>query len=52
MNDHPTAQVGTCSARFDLLRELFASKLESGEDLGASLVVNIDGGRPNHGRLT
>src|SRR6266704_5755239 len=34
---------GTCSARFDPLRELFAAKLESGEDLGASLAVNIDG---------
>src|SRR3954469_21399644 len=43
MSDHPTAPGGTCSARFDPLRELFAAKLESGEDLGASLVVNIDG---------
>ncbi len=43
MSDHPTALGGTCSARFDPLRELFAAKLESGEDLGASLVVNIDG---------
>jgi CubicO group peptidase (beta-lactamase class C family) len=43
MSDHPPAQGGTCSARFDPLRELFAAKLESGEDLGASLVVNIDG---------
>jgi len=34
---------GACSARFDALRELFASKLESGADLGASLAVNIDG---------
>jgi hypothetical protein len=34
---------GTCSARFDPLRELFAAKLESGEDLGASLALNIDG---------
>jgi CubicO group peptidase (beta-lactamase class C family) len=34
---------GTCSARFDSLRELFAAKLQSGEDLGASLAVNIDG---------
>ena len=29
--------------RFDPLRELFAAKLESGEDLGASLALNIDG---------
>src|SRR6516165_5607875 len=43
MNDHPTPLGGTCSARFDPLRELFAAKLESGEDLGASLAVNIDG---------
>ncbi len=42
MRDHPTALGGTCSARFDPLRELFAAKLESGEDLGASLAVNID----------
>ncbi len=43
MSDHPTALGGTCSARFDPVRELFAAKLESGEDLGASLAVNIDG---------
>ena len=43
MNDHPTPLGGTCGARFEPLRELFAAKLESGEDLGASLVFNIDG---------
>src|SRR5215211_740003 len=43
MSDHPTPPGGTCSARFDPLRELFAAKLKSGEDLGASLAVNIDG---------
>jgi CubicO group peptidase (beta-lactamase class C family) len=43
VNDHPTPLGGTCSARFDPLRELFTAKLESGEDLGASLAVNIDG---------
>ena len=43
MSDHPMALGGTCIARFDPLRELFAAKLESGEDLGASLVFNIDG---------
>ena len=43
MNDHPTPLGGTCSARFEPLRELFAAKLESGEDLGASLAFNIDG---------
>ena len=34
---------GTCSARFEPLRELFAARLASGEDLGASIAVNIDG---------
>ena len=43
MNDHPTPLGGTCSARFEPLRELFVTKLQSGEDLGASLAVNIDG---------
>jgi CubicO group peptidase (beta-lactamase class C family) len=43
MNDLSTPLGGTCTARFDRLRELFAAKLESGEDLGASLAVNIDG---------
>ena len=43
MSDHPAVLGGTCSARFDALRELFAAKLEAGEDLGASLAVNIDG---------
>jgi CubicO group peptidase (beta-lactamase class C family) len=43
MSEHPTPLGGTCSARFEPLRELFASKLESGEDLGASVAVNIDG---------
>jgi CubicO group peptidase (beta-lactamase class C family) len=43
MNDYPTPLGGTCSAPFDPLRELFAEKLESGEDLGASVAVNIDG---------
>ncbi len=43
MNDHPTPMGGTCSARFEPLRELFVAKLKSGEDLGASLALNIDG---------
>jgi CubicO group peptidase (beta-lactamase class C family) len=43
MNDHATPLGGTCSARFDPVRELFAAKLESGEDLGASVALNIDG---------
>ena len=43
MSDHATPLGGTCNARFDPLRELFVGKLESGEDLGASLAVNVDG---------
>ena len=43
MSELLTPLGGTCSARFEPLRELFADKLESGEDLGASLAVNIDG---------
>src|SRR3954465_15640194 len=43
MSVHPTPMGGTCSARFEPLRELFAAKLESGEDLGASVALNIDG---------
>jgi CubicO group peptidase (beta-lactamase class C family) len=43
VNAHSTASGGTCSSRFESLRHLFSSKLESGEDLGASLAVNIDG---------
>jgi len=43
MSDHSTPLGGACSARFDPLRELFAAKLESGEDLGASLAVIVDG---------
>src|SRR5437763_15171996 len=43
MSGHATSLGGRCSARFDSLRELFAAKLESGEDLGASLALNIDG---------
>jgi CubicO group peptidase (beta-lactamase class C family) len=43
MSDHPTPLGGTCSARFEPVRELFAAKLESGEDLGASVALNIDG---------
>ena len=39
MSDQLTPLGGTCSARFDPLRELFAAKLESGEDLGASVAL-------------
>jgi CubicO group peptidase (beta-lactamase class C family) len=43
MSDPLAPLGGTCSNRFDPLRALFAARLESGEDLGASLAVNIDG---------
>jgi CubicO group peptidase (beta-lactamase class C family) len=43
LTDHSTLLGGTCRARFEPLRELFAAKLASGEDLGASLAVNING---------
>jgi CubicO group peptidase (beta-lactamase class C family) len=43
MSELPTPLGGMCSARFEPLRELFTAKLESGEDLGASLAVNIEG---------
>src|SRR5436190_3943418 len=43
MSEHAIELGGTCIARFEPLRELFAAKLESGEDLGASLAFNIDG---------
>ena len=43
MSDHPTPLGGTCSASFDPLRELFVDKLKSGEDVGASLAVNLGG---------
>jgi CubicO group peptidase (beta-lactamase class C family) len=34
---------GMCDDRFKGLRDVFASQLESGEDLGASLALTIDG---------
>jgi Beta-lactamase len=43
MSDHPPPLGVTCSAHFEPPRELFAAKLASGEDLGASLALNIDG---------
>ena len=43
MSEHSTPPGGKCRARFDPLCELFAAKLASGEDLGASLAVKIDG---------
>ena len=34
---------GTCDKRFDPVREELASRLASGDELGASLVIDIDG---------
>ena len=34
---------GTCEARFEAVRSALAQNLDSGEELGASLVVDIDG---------
>ena len=34
---------GTCPAKFDAVKKVFEEQLASGEELGASLVVNIDG---------
>jgi CubicO group peptidase (beta-lactamase class C family) len=43
MSDPSTPLGGRSGAGFDSLRELFTGKLESGEELGASFAVNIDG---------
>jgi len=43
MSEHPLTLSGTCCDRFEPLRELLAAKLESGEEIGASLAINIDG---------
>ncbi len=34
---------GTCDSRFKALADVFAAQIESGEDLGASLALTIDG---------
>ena len=34
---------GTCDKRFEGLRSLFRQKLDSGEELGASIAVNLEG---------
>ena len=40
----PTASVeGFCTPRFEPLRQLFRELIESGQDLGASLAVTVDG---------
>jgi CubicO group peptidase (beta-lactamase class C family) len=38
-----TAVEGTCSQRFEAVRAALAEKLASDEELGASIVVNVDG---------
>src|SRR5262249_48765565 len=38
-----TAVQGSCDAKFKGLSEVFAAQIESGEDLGASLALTIDG---------
>jgi CubicO group peptidase (beta-lactamase class C family) len=43
MSDHSAPLGGTCTARFDEVRELFVARLESGEDVGASLAAVLDG---------
>ena len=50
----PMADVqGTCDARFEPVRDALAAQLESGEELGASIAVDVDGqtGRRHLGRL-
>jgi len=40
----PTASVeGICTPRFEPLRQLFREVIDSGQDLGASLAVTVDG---------
>jgi CubicO group peptidase (beta-lactamase class C family) len=34
---------GSCSARFEPVRDALAEKLASGDELGASIVINVDG---------
>ena len=34
---------GTCDARFDGVREALQRNIDSGEDVGASIVVDLDG---------
>jgi CubicO group peptidase (beta-lactamase class C family) len=43
MTRRSTPLAGHCDARFEPLRELFAGKLDSGVELGASLAVALDG---------
>jgi hypothetical protein len=34
---------GSCDARFEPVRGAFAEQLESGNEMGASIVVDVDG---------
>ena len=34
---------GTCDARFDAVRDALQRNIDSGEDVGASIVVDLDG---------
>jgi CubicO group peptidase (beta-lactamase class C family) len=43
MADLPDAVQGSCSERFEPVRAALADKLASGEELGASIVINVDG---------
>jgi CubicO group peptidase (beta-lactamase class C family) len=43
MSAYPTHLGGQWSARFDALRELFAERLASSDELGASVALNIGG---------
>ena len=43
MTKHLPPLGGMCEGRFESLRELFAERLTSGDELGASLAVNVDG---------
>ena len=43
MTDADIAVEGTCAERYEPVRAALAAQLASGEELGASIVVNIDG---------
>ena len=43
-SDVAAAEVkGTCSGRFEAVRDALAERLASGDELGASIVINVDG---------
>lgn len=43
MPDQTASVEGTCTPRFEPLRQLFEELIDSGRDLGASLAVTVDG---------